>query len=64
MAISAGSACTFEEVSPSHVIIALGYDEERAFSSIRFGLGRFTTEKDIQRSIKVITEAVIKLKNM
>ena len=64
VAISSGSACTSKDVNPSHVIIALGYDEDRAFSSIRIGLGRFTSEEDIQKTIDVITEAAIKLKNM
>jgi cysteine desulfurase len=64
VALSAGSACTSEDVNPSHVIIALGYDEDRAFSSIRFGLGRFTTEKDIDKVVNVIAQAATKLKNL
>ena len=45
IAISAGSACTTDTVEPSHVLLALGYDERRAHSSIRIGLGRFNTPK-------------------
>jgi cysteine desulfurase len=64
LSFSTGSACTTTEVKPSHVITALGYDEERAYSSIRFGLGRFTTEEEIARTIDVITKTVTKLRNM
>ena len=63
-AFSTGSACTSTKVKPSHVIMALGYDEERAYSSIRIGLGRFTTEDEVDESIEVITKAIIKLRNM
>jgi cysteine desulfurase len=48
IAIAAGSACTTTSVEPSHVIIALGYGEERAHTSIRISLGRFNTESDIR----------------
>ncbi len=64
LSFSTGSACTTTKVKPSHVIIALGYDEERAYSSIRFGLGRFTTKEEIDITIDVITKAIIKLRNM
>ena len=64
LSFSTGSACTTTKVKPSHVIIALGYDEERAYSSIRLGLGRFTTEEDITKTIDVITKAVTTLRNM
>ena len=47
IAISAGSACTTRTVEPSHVLLAMGYDEEYAHSSIRIGLGRQTTEEDV-----------------
>ncbi len=47
IAISAGSACTTQVVEPSHVLLALGFDEERVHSSIRIGLGRFNTEDEI-----------------
>lgn len=64
VAISAGSACTTNEVKPSHVIIALGYGEERAYSSVRFGLGRFTTEEEVEKTIEVMTKAATKIKNL
>ena len=58
VAISAGSACTTEEVEPSHVILALGYSHERAHSSVRFGLGRFNTEEEVRYVIDSLMEAV------
>jgi cysteine desulfurase len=64
VAISAGSACNSDDVTPSHVILALGYDKDRAYSSVRFGLGNSTTEGDIEKTIEVITKAVDKLKNL
>jgi len=48
VALSIGSACTTAEVKPSHVIIAMGYSEERAHSSIRFGLGRENSPADVE----------------
>lgn len=64
VAVSTGAACTTNEVSPSHVLKAIGCSEERAYSSIRFGLGRYTTEEEIDRTINVITRAVNKLRNL
>lgn len=64
IAISAGSACTSTEVKPSHVITALGYDAERAYCSVRFGLSKFTTEKEIEKTIALITRAAKKLRSM
>jgi cysteine desulfurase len=64
IAISAGSACTTQLVEPSHVIIALGFDEERAHSSIRIGLGRMNTENEVQYAITRITSAVEKIKKI
>jgi cysteine desulfurase len=61
IAISAGSACTTQVVEPSHVLLALGFDEERAHSSIRIGLGRKNTENEIQYAINQITSAVKKI---
>ena len=64
IAISAGSACTASTVEPSHVLLALGYDEERAHSSIRIGLGRFNKKEDIEFCIKKITNSVESLKGI
>lgn len=61
IAISASSACTTNTVEPSHVILALGYSEERAHSSIRFGVGRFNTDEEIEYVIRRITEVVKRL---
>lgn len=51
VALSTGSACTTAKVEPSHVILALGFGEERAYGSVRFGLGKTTTERDINSVI-------------
>lgn len=58
IAISAGSACTTQSVEPSHVIMALGYGEERAHSSIRIGIGRFNTFDDVEFAAEKIIDAV------
>jgi len=58
IAISAGSACTTQIVEPSHVLLALGFDEDRAHSSIRIGIGRFNTKKEIQYSLDKIKSTV------
>ena len=64
IAISAGSACTAKNVEASHVILALGHDEDRAHSSIRIGLGRFNSEEEIEYCAKKILELVPALKNI
>ena len=64
IAISAGSACTAKNVEASHVILALGHDEDRAHSSIRIGLGRFNSEEEIEYCTKKIIELVPALKNI
>lgn len=58
IAISAGSACTTQLVEPSHVLLALGSNEERAHSSIRIGLGRFNTKQEIDFVTNEIISAV------
>jgi len=58
VAISAGSACTTQIVEPSHVLLSLGYDEERAHSSIRIGLGRFNTEEEVIYATKQIVSSI------
>jgi cysteine desulfurase len=62
IAISAGSACTTASVEPSHVIRALGFGDERAHSSLRFSIGRFTTEDEVIFSAETLIKAVRRLK--
>jgi cysteine desulfurase len=62
LAVSSGSACASAEVRPSHVLQALGLDEELAAGSIRFGLGRFTTVAEIDWAIDYVADAVVRLR--
>ncbi|HTS26724.1 MAG TPA: aminotransferase class V-fold PLP-dependent enzyme [Bryobacteraceae bacterium] len=62
VALSTGSACTSAKAEPSHVLRALGLDEEHAQSSLRFGLGRFNTAEEIDFAAGRVTEAVRKLR--
>jgi cysteine desulfurase len=64
LAVSSGSACTSASLEPSYVLRALGRNDELAHSSIRFTLGRFTTEADIDYAIKLIKERIGKLRDM
>lgn len=64
MAVSSGSACTSASLEPSYVLRALGLNDELAHSSIRFSLGRFTTEEEIDYVIKVILNSIDKLREM
>lgn len=64
VALSSGSACTSASLEPSYVLRALGQDEDLAHSSIRFGIGRFTTTKEIKKVAKSTVEAVKKLREM
>jgi len=64
LAVSSGSACTSASLEPSYVLRALGRNDELAHSSIRFTLGRFTTEQDIDFAVKLIRERIGKLREM
>ena len=64
IALSSGSACTSASLEPSYVLRALGTEEELAHSSIRFGLGRFTTEAEVQFAVQKVIEHVQRLREM
>jgi cysteine desulfurase len=62
LAISTGSACTSAKVEPSHVIKALGFGEERAHASLRFGLGRSNSDEQVARAIEIVVRRVNQLR--
>jgi cysteine desulfurase len=64
LAVSSGSACTSASLEPSYVLRALGRNDELAHSSIRFTLGRFTTEEDVDYTIKLVKEKIGKLRQL
>jgi cysteine desulfurase len=64
LAVSSGSACTSASLEPSYVLRALGRNDELAHSSIRFTIGRFTTEKEIDFAVELLKTRVGKLRDM
>ena len=62
IAVSNGSACTAASIDPSHVLLALGLNEQEAFSCLRFSLGRFTTQADITATVAAMKEIVEELR--
>jgi cysteine desulfurase len=61
--VSTGSACTTGSVEPSHVLLALGIDEERAAGSLRLTLGRETTRDEVTQALRVIERCINRLRD-
>lgn len=64
LAVSSGSACTSSSLEPSYVLHGIGVGDDLAHTSIRFGIGRFTTETEIDYAINVIKEKIGKLRSL
>jgi len=64
IAVSSGSACTSASLEPSYVLRAIGRNDELAHSSIRFTIGRFTTDEEVDYAIKLVREKVAKLREL
>ncbi len=64
VAVSSGSACTSASLEPSYVLRACGVEEEMAHSSIRFGIGRFNTEEEVDYVVRLVVDKVRKLRDM
>ncbi|HVX61413.1 MAG TPA: aminotransferase class V-fold PLP-dependent enzyme, partial [Pirellulales bacterium] len=64
LAVSSGSACTAANPEPSHVLRALGLNDDLARSSLRFGLGRFNTAEEVEFAIEAVSQAVVRLRKL
>ena len=64
LAVSSGSACTSTNPEPSHVLRAMGLSDELTRSSLRFGLGRFNTQEEVDYAVKLLKEAVGRLRSL
>ena len=64
IAVSSGSACTSASLEPSYVLRALGMKDELAHSSIRFAVGRFTTDEEVDYTVSLVKSAVVKLREL
>jgi cysteine desulfurase len=64
LAVSSGAACTSTDTAPSHVLRALGFTDDEARSSLRFGLGRFNTDRDVDFAVERVVEAVSGLRKL
>jgi cysteine desulfurase len=64
VAVSSGSACTSASLEPSYVLRALGRNDELAHSSIRFTVGRFTTEQDVDYVVDLLKNKIAKLRDL
>jgi len=64
ISVSSGSACTSASLEPSYVLRALGLEDDIAHSSIRFGMGRFTTEAEVDRAVELVVKHVNRLRDM
>ena len=64
IAVSSGSACTSASLEPSYVLRALGVSEELAHTSLRIGIGRFTTEEEVEAACALLEEKVEKLREL
>jgi len=64
ISVSSGSACTSASLEPSYVLRALGVEDDVAHSSLRFGIGRFTTEKEVDRAVDLVVTHVSRLREM
>jgi cysteine desulfurase len=64
IALSSGSACTSASLEPSYVLVALGLGDDLAHSSLRFSLGRFTKEEDVNYAIEAIKKGVNHMRDL